>query len=155
MTAIIALSLLALQGAHSAPESPSKQRKKIISQTIGECGLVVSQERGELGFLLNDQDYWPSLKPSSLRVINEGTNQHQLRIGWISYGNFDPRRQNVFIATDIDNKARSVLAWQNLEPFTPVFNHNHVNIYAYITEYPPYIEGGITLSASWSVKCLD
>jgi len=152
VTAIItAIALSVPLVANSNPQ----QRKKIISQTIGECGLVVTEPRGELGVLLDDQSYWTSLKPASLRVINESTNQHRLTIGWINYANFSPARRNVFIATDIDNKPRNALEWHNLDPHTPVFSHNHINLYAYITEYPPYSEYSIYLGAAWSVTCID
>lgn len=152
VTAIIAA--IALSVPLVANSNPA-QRKKIISQTIGECGLVVTQEEGELGVFMEDQNYWSSLKPASLQIINESTQKHKLTIGYINYANFNPSSRNTYIVTDVDNQPKNASQWLGSSPSTPEFSHKHVNLYGYITEYPPYSEYSIYMGASWRVTCLD
>lgn len=127
-----------------------------VVQPVGDqkCEFVTYEDRAELGVYINTSPDWQELNPVRINIINTTTNSHRLTIRYLNSANIGyPAANNIYIATDIDNRARHSSYWLN-QGQTPVFTSNEVRMYAYVLGNPKMNEYDSSLHAPWELECV-
>ncbi|CDU04672.1 hypothetical protein VCR14J2_380139 [Vibrio coralliirubri] len=127
-----------------------------VVQPVGDqkCEFVTYEDRAELGVYINTSPDWQELNPVRVNIINTTTNAHRLAMQYLNYANIAyPALNNVYIASDIDNRAMHSSYWVN-NRYTPVFTSNELRLYAYVLGNPKMNEYDSVLNAPWELECV-